>query len=231
MYTIYEHVSPSGKRYIGQTCQPLRRRWRNGNGYVRNEYFHRAIQKYGWDAFEHRTICECETLEEANRVEAQLIEQYKTNDPKYGYNISGGADGSRRVSESTRLKMSAAKKGKFVGEENPNFGRKHTPDERARMSAFQKEYFRTHKSPRLGTHVSDESRKRMSESRRKSDAAKSAIQALNRSKSKRVLCVETGVIYPSAHAVERETGYRQGNVSTACRQSRRKAYGYHWEYV
>lgn len=231
MYFIYEHTSPSGKRYIGQTCQPLNRRWRNGNGYIRNEYFYRAIKKYGWDNFEHRVLAECESLEEANRIEAELIAEYKTNDPRFGYNISGGGDGAGRVAESTRRKMSALRKGKFAGEKNPNYGRKHTPEECARMSAIQKKYFSTHKSSRLGAKMSAASRAKMSASRRNSDKARNSILVLNRSKAKRVRCIETGNEYQSTHEVERITGFRQGNIAAACRGQYKQAYGYHWEYV
>ena len=32
-YTVYMHVSPSGKRYIGITGQDVKKRWGNGIGY------------------------------------------------------------------------------------------------------------------------------------------------------------------------------------------------------
>ena len=54
---------------------------------------------------------------------------------------------------------------------------------------------------------------------------------INYSQSKQVLCVETGKIYPSAIEVERETGFSQGNISSACNGKRKQAYGFHWRYV
>ncbi len=230
MFVIYEHVTPSGKRYIGQTCQRLNRRWRNGNGYVRNEYFHRAIQKYGWENIEHNIICECETLEEANAIEAELIHKYKTNDPAFGYNISGGADGKDTVAESTKRKLSIVKKGTFVGCSNPNYGRKHTAEECRLISERLKEYYKGHDSPRKGIKCSKETRARQSASRKKSEKARVGILALNKSKAKTVRCIETGEIFESTHEVERVHGFRQGNVSKACREHG-KAYGYHWEYA
>ena len=231
MYKVYEHVSPSGKRYIGITCQPLNRRWRNGNGYVRNTYFFRAIQKYGWNNFEHNVICECGTLQEANKAEIELIAIYHTNNPCYGYNISGGGDGGGRVAESTKRLLSAVKKGTFKGEDNPNYGRKHTQEERALMSQRQKEYFKTHHGVRYGCTRTAESRQKQSESRRSSEKAQAAILALNRSKAKPVRCVETGDVYPSTHEVKRLFGYEQGNIAAACRGKYKQAYGFHWEYV
>ena len=43
---IYKHTSPSGKVYIGQTCQKPEHRWDNGKGY-KSGYFASAIKKYG----------------------------------------------------------------------------------------------------------------------------------------------------------------------------------------
>lgn len=231
MYTIYEHVSPSGKRYIGQTCQTLERRWRNGNGYANNTYFYRAINKYGWDSFKHNTICQCKTLEEANKIEAGLIAKYKTNDPAFGYNISGGSDGSEHMAESTRKLLSAIHKGRFAGEANPNYGEKHSAKTRKLISKNLKKYYLTHHGARLGAIRTEEARKKQSESRKNSVKAQEAIKKLNNSKAKKVLCIETGVIYCSTHEVERETGFRQGNIAAVCRGEYAQAYGFHWEYA
>lgn len=53
-YKIYIHKNRiNGKMYIGQTKQPLERRFRNGKGYIHCPKFYAAIQKYGWKNFEH----------------------------------------------------------------------------------------------------------------------------------------------------------------------------------
>lgn len=49
--------------------------------------------------------------------------------------------------------------------------------------------------------------------------------------SKQVLCVETGVVYPSIHQIERELGYNISNISKCCTGKRKTAYGYTWKYV
>lgn len=33
-YIIYRHTSPSGKVYIGQTCQKAEHRWNSGKNYA-----------------------------------------------------------------------------------------------------------------------------------------------------------------------------------------------------
>ena len=55
-YTVYMHISPSNKRYIGITSTKIEERWRNGKGYKHNKHFTNAINKYGWDNFEHIII-------------------------------------------------------------------------------------------------------------------------------------------------------------------------------
>ena len=43
-YLIYYHRSPENKYYIGQTCQEVNSRWKNGYGY-KTEKFSSAIKK------------------------------------------------------------------------------------------------------------------------------------------------------------------------------------------
>lgn len=231
MYKIYIHTAPNGKKYVGQTCQRLERRWRNGGGYVRNAYFYRAIQKYGWENFKHEVVLLCADLKEANEKEKQLIAELKTNDPKFGYNISGGADGREKVAESTRRLMSEQRKGKFAGANNPYYGKKHTEKERKIMSEKSKGRFVGDKSPLYGKHPSDETRAKMSKSRKESALVQEHMQKMNKAKAKPVLCVETKIIYESARQAARETGLGQGNISAACRGLFKQAYGYHWVYV
>ena len=52
-FLVYKHTNKeNGKVYIGITSQEPKRRWQNGAGYY-GTYFYYAIQKYGWDGFEH----------------------------------------------------------------------------------------------------------------------------------------------------------------------------------
>ena len=90
-FTVYMHTSPNGKRYIGITCQRPVRRWGgNGYGYIDNTYFWRAIQKYGWDNFQHEILFEGLTKEEAEQKEIELIAFYDSTNPSKGYNITTG---------------------------------------------------------------------------------------------------------------------------------------------
>lgn len=92
-FIVYRHISPSGKSYIGITHQKPEHRWRNGEGYKNNIAFYNAIMKYGWNNFQHIIIVQNLSQDEASNLEKKLIQQYKTQDKNYGYNIkSGGLD-------------------------------------------------------------------------------------------------------------------------------------------
>lgn len=49
--------------------------------------------------------------------------------------------------------------------------------------------------------------------------------------SQAVRCIETGQIFSSAYAAQRETGIRQSNIWKCCHGERNIAGGYHWELV
>lgn len=93
-YYVYCHTNKiNNKKYIGITSQKPKQRWGvNGSKYKENTYFTRAINKYGWDNFDHKILFEKLTKEEACVIEMQLIKQYKSNTRKYGYNLSSGGE-------------------------------------------------------------------------------------------------------------------------------------------
>ena len=115
-FTVYKHTSPNRKVYIGITMQNPIRRWNNGLGYSHNEHFHRAIVKYGWDNFRHEILYSGLTKEEAEQMEIELIAEYKSNDPEYGYNIQSGGNHSGKHSDETRKKFSEIFKGRKASE-------------------------------------------------------------------------------------------------------------------
>lgn len=89
-YTVYRHISPSGKVYVGITKLSLSFRWNQGRGYKRCKLFYRAIQKYGWDNFTHEVLLDKITKSEAIYVERYLIKWYKLH--SISYNITDGGE-------------------------------------------------------------------------------------------------------------------------------------------
>ena len=115
-WIVYEHISPSGKVYVGITCQKTQHRWKGGSGYVRRdkhqEKFANAIRKYGWKNFEHKIVLENVSKEEAYYAEKYLIRWYKIHN--LSYNITDGGDGGTgtKHTEETKKYLSMIHTGK-----------------------------------------------------------------------------------------------------------------------
>ena len=59
-YIVYLHINKiNGKIYVGITkyADNPNRRWMNGNGYKKDSIVYKAINKYGWDNFNHIIFC------------------------------------------------------------------------------------------------------------------------------------------------------------------------------
>lgn len=103
-YTVYKHIVPNGKVYIGITKKKPKERWNKGLGYIGNNYFYNAILKYGWDNIDHQIILSNVSKSEAIYAEKYLIKWYKIHN--ISYNIAEGGEGAESVSNETREKLS-----------------------------------------------------------------------------------------------------------------------------
>lgn len=94
-YYVYMHINKiNNKKYIGITSRnPNVRFGKNGKGYYNSIVFYNAIQKYGWDNFEHIILFNNLTKKEAEQKEIDLIKEYNTTNRKLGYNMSKGGTG------------------------------------------------------------------------------------------------------------------------------------------
>lgn len=248
-YYIYCHTAPNGKRYIGQTCQKLRARWSNGHGYRENTHFYNAIQKYGWDSFEHTVLAVCSTKSDADRVEQFFIRHYDTFNRDKGYNqtLGGGGNLGRTPSEEERKRLSEKQKGRVI-----------SPETRAKISASVKK-------AGVITHPSQEARERMSELRsgkgntmygkHHSEDAKARIAEASRSRPRTELVKqhmreahardiqkwERPVVqldkegnevarFRSLKVAQEMTGIFASNIGRCCREKHYTAHGYYWRY-
>lgn len=158
-FTIYMHIAPNDKRYIGITSSlPIYRWGRGGKRYQHNEYFWRAIQKYGWENFEHIILFENLNYEIACKIEKNLISKYNTTNENFGYNHSIGGElsalGCKRSLEQ-RQHYSNSKK----GNKNPQFNKpawnkgvpcREETKEKLRLAN------KGNPSPNKNTHLSEE---------------------------------------------------------------------------
>ena len=102
---IYILTSPSGKQYVGKDSNlPNRAKHHFSSNSPQCRYIHRAIQKYGRDAFSVEIIQYPSISEEAlNAVERWKIRQLQTLSPS-GYNLVEGGEGGKH-SEETHQKF------------------------------------------------------------------------------------------------------------------------------
>lgn len=231
-YTVYKHTSPSGKVYIGITSQKPEYRWDSGRGYRFNNYFYRAIEKYGWDNFQHEILHTGLTKDEACAKEIELIAQYKSFDVNFGYNLSTGGEhpgNGRIVSEEVRKKLSESNKGQIrseetrkkmsekaklrTGENHPFYGKRHNELSRQKMSKAHQ-----------GKVLSEEHREKMS---------KSHINHPHLSKKVAQYTLNGKLVqeYPSLSEAARIVGCRSSDICSVCRGKRNTAHGFVWKYV
>lgn len=96
---IYVHKNKiNGKCYVGQTILPPQRRWKtDGRGYISQQKFYRAIQKYGWNEFEHIILEENIPEDQLQFRESYWIKYYDS--VNNGYNVEDGMPGGHRSEE------------------------------------------------------------------------------------------------------------------------------------
>lgn len=136
-YYVYMHINKiNNKKYIGITKQTPATRWgRNGQRYDDCPRFWNAIQKYGWENFEHKILYQNKTQDEACLLEHQLIEKYDTTNSECGYNLTTGGEKHYTFSNEVKKKISEQK----MGDKNPQWGTHRTEEEKEYLSKFQRD--------------------------------------------------------------------------------------------
>lgn len=201
-YTIYMHISPSMKKYIGITSLSPNKRWKSdGRGYKEQPYFWNAIQKYGWENFKHEILVENVMFEDACRLEQEFIQYYKTYDEAYGYNLTLGGegrlltDGQKKKLSEQRQGINACAYGHFPSEET-----KKKMSDAARNKVFTKN-----------------AREKMA------NAKKKTVYQYN-------LDGEFINSFVSATEGSNATGTNIGNLCACCRNVVKQANGFFWSY-
>lgn len=141
---------------------------------------------------------------------------YGEQNPNYG----------KHLTEETKKKISKANSGenngmaKLKGDKNPNYGKKATKEAKEKMRVARYKYLETNPGSMKGKHHSDESKKKMSESR----------TGEKNYRSKKVICLETKIIYGSLSEAERQTGVDRKKISVSCIDNAKTANNYHWMF-
>lgn len=173
-YKITNRIN--GKAYYGKTSMsPPEKRWqrhiaaaRKGpDDHHRFQYLHRAIRKHGPENFSFEIVGTYDDEVEWTQAEIDLIAKHETRNRDKGYNLTIGGDGAcgYRFSRAQRRRMSERRKGRYIGDKNPFFGKRHSA--RTRKTIAEKAALRT--GPRnsfYGRRHSSEARAKMAEHHR-----------------------------------------------------------------
>ena len=208
-YTVYVHKFPNNKVYIGITKTKPEHRW-GKKRYEHNMYMKNAINKYGWENVKHIILYKNLNKEQAEQKEIELIAKYKSNQRKFGYNIQNGGN-VHCVSEETKKKISNSIK----GEKHYMYG-KHRSEETKRKISESNKGNKSH----FGHFHTKETKEKIS------NKLKGQISK-NR---KKVLCVETNIIYNSLHIASEKTNTNVGDICNCCKGKLKTANKYHWQY-
>jgi group I intron endonuclease len=233
-WTVYIHINKiNGKKYVGITSQNPEKRWGTNGCKYRKGYFRNAINKYGWNSFQHDIVATnlCET--DAKIIEKKLIEVLNTKAPN-GYNLTLGGDGALGYSptQETKCKMSKASKEKWRDKE---FLQKMIELRHNSNSVYQSKEFkekissivRGEKNPNYNHKWSDEQKNNL---RIKQKQNPMYLNETNPN-AKRIRCIETGEIFDCMKFAQEKYGLKTTGSFTAAIKKGKTAAGYHWEYI
>ena len=181
-FIVYEHKNKiNGMRYIGITsCSPDKRWGKNGSHYKKNTHFWNAIQKYGWDGFEHNILYSGLSMQDACIKEKEIIEKYQTYNPSFGYNNTKGGEEVIEFSDQSKQRMSDSKKNRVITKE----WREHLSESGKGRVPWNKD-----------KHLSDEHKEKL---RIASTGRKQSIEAISKTANahkKKTVC--DGIIFDS----------------------------------
>lgn len=219
-YYVYMHINNiNGKMYVGLTKQFPTDRWGvDGKNYkYKCPVFWNAIQKYGWDNFEHIIYANGLSKEDACKIEIQLIKAFKTQNRQFGYNILEGGS-APSIPDEVRKKMSNSMKGNKNG-----LGHICTDEKKKKISDAQK-----------GRKLTDEHKKKLSIAKKgKSHSSPSDLTRKKISDSHEklpVYCLETNSVYQSIQECARQLDLWPTLVCKCCKGKLKSTGGYHLSY-
>ena len=113
-------------KYVGKSIDVYHRMLRTHSD---NEALNRAIEKYGYDAFEKEIVCYCD-INKLNELEEYYIRELHTHRSENGYNLTWGGDGVGAGADHPLYGV--------TGEDHPSWGRKNSKETLERMSDAHK---------------------------------------------------------------------------------------------
>lgn len=215
-YCIYVHINKITKKmYIGQTKNYNRRCFpANYKGCIK---FYYAIEKYGWENFDHIILIDNLTIEEANLLEEELIKKYNTIEE--GYNLKSG--GLNNIySEESKQKMSEAKKKPIICVETGQIYESELEIQKifgyavANISACCRHILHSAYGYQWEFYEPGKKYSKRTDKRKKA-----------------VFCIELNQTFNSAAEAARELNLQRPNISRCCEGKLNTTGGYHWKFI
>ena len=222
----------NNKKYIGITHQKPERRWRNGKGYQCG-YFKNAIEKYGWDNFEHIILCDSLTFNDAKQKEKYYISLYNTKFPN-GYNLTDGGEGTVNwiPSKEFRERQSIIQKERWT----EDYKKKISIERRKENSVYQSAEFKNkisklvsgENNPNFNNKWSDLQKEKLRQKQKNNPIYLNE----NNSNAKRIMCIESGEIFNCIKYAKEKYGIKSdGSLTAALKNPNRTAAKLHWKYL
>ena len=257
-FCLYVHVNKTnGKQYCGITSQDPQKRWRNGNGYPRNKYFNSAIQKYGWDGFEHRILLDGLDYYEACDAERQYIAYHNLTDRQYGYNQTIGGEGivgieytdelRKKISESHKGRITSDETKKLISKKNSgtnngmygrtpwNKGKPMPEDSRKKVSQNRTGKTAGKDHPMYGKHHTAAAKQKMSNAHKGYTPWNKGLHTgILPPNSRPVQMIADGNVIKTFESLCAAASYVNGHpscIGMCCRGKQKTSYGYEWRYV
>lgn len=226
---IYKITSPSKKVYIGQTTDFENRiRCYKRLDCKKQRKLYLSLKKYGIDKHVIEIIHRCES-EELNSLEIYYVELFNCLNKCSGLNLREGGGAKGRLSEETKRILSENR----MGEKHHNYGKKLSEQTKLKISASGKGKIKTEET-RKKISVANKGKK-MSETQKQQISifhkgrtgilCKNSIPILQYDKK--------GVIIKEWNCqldASRELNINQRNISLVCCKRRLTAGGYYWSF-
>ena len=205
-YIIYSHRNKvNNKSYIGQT-KNIKDRWIPSH-YKGCRLFYNAIQKYGWDNFEHIILKDnISTIEEANYWEKFYILLFDTMNLEVGYNLASGGN-NKILSEETK---------RLIKEHHADFSKENHPMWRKHHSEETKEKIRQ-------GHIGKK--------QPKTQEQKEKMKLGGNPNAKKVKCIDTGEIFSCAKEASLKYNVDNSTLSKCAKGKIKSCAGLRWEYI
>ena len=146
-YTVYQHVTPDGLYYFGQTNN-IKHRWRNNGAGYKGTALYPYIEKYGWNNIQHIVLFRDQTRENALWIEDFLITTAREDGVCINKNRSGFVskdEDYQRGYQQNYYEQNKDKKREYLREYYREYREQNKDNYREYQREYQREYYEQNK--------------------------------------------------------------------------------------